>query len=68
MLKLYQFEIENSDAGESYLNRLKALQEIVAAGNIGEASKWHAANMVPISFIGTCFTRCSARSRMAPSR
>jgi hypothetical protein len=50
MLKLYQFEIENSDAGETYLNRLKALQEIVAAGNIGEASKWHAANMVAISF------------------
>lgn len=50
MLKLYQFEIENSDAGETYLNRLKALQEIVAAGNIGEANKWHAANMVAISF------------------
>lgn len=50
MLKLYQFEIENSDEGESYLNRLKVLQELVAAGDIGEASKWHAANMVAISF------------------
>jgi Type III restriction enzyme, res subunit len=50
MLKLYQFEIENNDEGESYLTRLKILQELVAIGNIGEASKWHAANMVAISF------------------
>jgi hypothetical protein len=50
MLKLYQFEIENNDEGEAYFNRLKALQDLVAAGNIGEASQWHAANMVAISF------------------
>ncbi|WP_295525980.1 DEAD/DEAH box helicase family protein [Novosphingobium sp. Chol11] len=50
MLKVYQFEIENSDAGESYLTRLNALQALVTAGNIGEASKWHSANMVAISF------------------
>jgi hypothetical protein len=50
ILKLYQFEIENSSEGEAYLTRLRVLQELVSAGNIGEASKWHAANMVAISF------------------
>ena len=50
MLKLYQFDIENSDEGESYLTKLNALKELVAAGNLGEASKWHSANMVAISF------------------
>lgn len=50
MLKLYQFEIENSDAGEIYLNRLTALQELVAAGNIGEANRWDVGQMVAISF------------------
>lgn len=50
MLKLYRIEIEDSDDGEVYLNKLKELQAIVAAGDIGQASKWHAANMVAISF------------------
>lgn len=50
MLKFYEFEIEDTDDGAVYLKRLEELKAIVAAGDIGEASKWHAANMVAISF------------------
>jgi hypothetical protein len=50
MLKLYEIEIDDSDDGEVYRKRLEELKAIVAAGDIGEASKWHAANMVAISF------------------
>jgi len=50
MLKFYQFEIEDSDDGAAYLKKLAELKAIVAAANIGEAGKWHAANMVAISF------------------
>jgi hypothetical protein len=50
MLKLYQFEIENSDDGLEYQKKLEILKELVAAGKIGEASKWNAPHMVAISF------------------
>ena len=50
MLRLYQIEIDDSDEGATYLKRLEELKTIVAAGDIGRASKWHAANMVAISF------------------
>ncbi len=50
ILKLYHFEIEDSDDGNTYLQRLQALQEIVAAGKIGEAGKWTANQMVAICF------------------
>ncbi|MGP3056688.1 DEAD/DEAH box helicase family protein [Serratia marcescens] len=50
MLKLYQFDIENSDDGIEYFNKLNVLKNLVAEGNIGEASKWNASNMVAISF------------------
>jgi hypothetical protein len=50
MLKLYHFEIEDTDDGNAYLQRLQALQEIVAAGKIGEAGKWEANQMVAICF------------------
>ncbi|HIE0647258.1 TPA: DEAD/DEAH box helicase family protein [Serratia marcescens] len=50
MLKLYQFDIENSDDGIEYYNKLNILKNLVAEGNIGEASKWNASNMVAISF------------------
>ena len=50
MLKLYEIEIDDSDDGEVYRKRLEELKVIVAAGDIGQASKWHAANMVAISF------------------
>jgi len=50
MLKLYQFEIENSDDGREYLAKLEVLKELVEAGSLGEASKWKTPNMVAISF------------------
>jgi len=50
MLKLYQFEIENSDDGLEYLKKLEVLKKLVAEGKIGEASTWNAPHMVAISF------------------
>ncbi len=50
MLRLYQFEIEDSDNGLKYKERLEVLQKLVTEGKIGEASKWNAAHMVAISF------------------
>lgn len=40
MLKVYHFEIEETDDGIEYANRLEALQDIVARGNIGQAKEW----------------------------
>ena len=50
MLKLYQFEIENTDPGLEYLKKLEVLKQLVADGKIGEASQWNAPHMVAISF------------------
>jgi hypothetical protein len=50
MLKLYQFEIENSDDGLEYQAKLEVLKKLVTDGKIGEASKWNAPHMVAISF------------------
>jgi hypothetical protein len=50
LLKVYQFEIEDSADGAAYEKKLKVLQELVKAGNIGEASKWNAGQMVAICF------------------
>jgi hypothetical protein len=50
MLKLYQFEIENTDDGLAYQKKLEVLKKLVAEGKIGEASKWNAPHMVAISF------------------
>ena len=50
IIKLYQFEIENTDVGLEYKAKLEALSALVASGKLGEASKWDAPNMVAISF------------------
>lgn len=50
MLRLYQFEIDGTDEGREYETKLNVLKELVAAGKIGEASKWNAPHMVAISF------------------
>lgn len=50
MLKVYHFEIDDSDDGQAYLKRLEALQKLVTEGKIGEASQWNAPHMVAISF------------------
>lgn len=50
MLKLYQFEIDNTEEGLDYQKKLEALKRLVAEGKIGEASQWNAPHMVAISF------------------
>ena len=50
LLKVYHFEIENSDDGKEYVKKLDALKNLVSSGNIGEASKWNAPHMVAICF------------------
>ena len=50
LLKVYHFEIDNNADGEAYEKKLKALQTLVTAGNLGEASKWNAGQMVAICF------------------
>ncbi len=50
MLKLYQFEIDNTDDGLAYQAKLEVLKKLVAEGKIGEASKWNAPHMVAICF------------------
>jgi hypothetical protein len=50
LIKLYQFEIENTDVGLDYKAKLEHLSALVASGKLGEASKWNAPHMVAISF------------------
>ncbi|MGA0584029.1 MAG: type III restriction endonuclease subunit R, partial [Castellaniella sp.] len=50
MLKLYQFEIENTDDGLEYQAKLETLKKLVSDGKLGEASQWNAPHMVAISF------------------
>ena len=50
LLKVYQFEIEDTPDGEAYEQKLKVLQELVKDGKLGEASKWNAGQMVAICF------------------
>jgi hypothetical protein len=50
MLKLYHFEIDDSDDGLEYLEKLETLKALVASGKLAEAGQWNAPNMVAISF------------------
>jgi hypothetical protein len=50
MLKVYHFEIDETDDGFEYSNRLEELQKIVARGDIGEAKKWDAPGVVAVTF------------------
>lgn len=50
LLKVYHFEIDNNEDGEAYEKKIKALQVLVTAGKIGEASQWNAGQMVAICF------------------
>ena len=50
LLKVYHFEIEDTDDGVEYDKKLRILQELVAEGKIGEASQWQAGQMVAICF------------------
>jgi hypothetical protein len=50
MLKVYHFEIDETDDGIEYSNRLEELQKIVASGDVGEAKKWDAPGVVAVTF------------------
>ena len=50
MIKMYHFEIEESDDGLDYAQRLEQLQDIVAQGDIGKAKEWNAPGMVAVTF------------------
>lgn len=50
MLKLYHFEIEDTDDGRAYQKKLEVLKKLVSDGKIGEASNWNAPHMVAICF------------------
>jgi hypothetical protein len=50
MLKVYNFEIDESDDGFEYSARLEELQKIVASGDVGEAKKWEAPGVVAVTF------------------
>ena len=50
LLKVYHFDIDNTEDGEDYEKKIRALQELVKNGKIGEASKWNAGQMVAICF------------------
>ena len=50
LLKVYRFEIDNNEDGEEYEKKISALQVLVKAGKLGEASRWNAGQMVAICF------------------
>lgn len=50
LLKMYHFEIDGTNGGDWYAERIHALQTLVKDGQIGEASKWNAGQMVAICF------------------
>lgn len=50
VVKVYQFEIENSETGKDYESRIKELQKLVNDKKIGDASKWNVGQMVAICF------------------
>jgi len=50
LLKIVQFEIEDTDDGDVYKSRLEQLQKLVTSGDIGQASSWNGGNMVAICF------------------
>ncbi|EAM4787329.1 type III restriction endonuclease subunit R [Salmonella enterica] len=50
MIKMYHFEIEESDDGLDYTKRLEQLQQIVAQGDIGKAKSWNAPGMIAVTF------------------
>ena len=50
MLKVYHFEIDETDDGFEYSKRLEELQKIVARGDMGEAKKWNAPGVVAVTF------------------
>jgi hypothetical protein len=50
LLKMYHFEIDGTDDGDVYTDRIHALQTLVKEGQIGEASQCNLGQMVAICF------------------
>jgi hypothetical protein len=50
LLKTYHFDIEDSDSGQEYQTKIKALQTLIKNGKLDEAAKWQAGQMVAICF------------------
>ena len=50
LLKMYHFEIDGTDDGDVYAERIHALQTLVKEGRIGEASQCNLGQMVAICF------------------
>ena len=50
ILKVYHFDIDNTEDGEAYEKKIRALQLLVTDGKLGEANRWNAGQMVAISF------------------
>jgi len=50
LLKLYHFDIDNTEDGEAYEKKIRALQQLVTNGRLGEANQWNAGQMVALSF------------------
>ena len=50
LLKVYHFDIDNTEEGEEYKKKIEALQVLVSEGRLGEASKWNSGQMVAICF------------------
>lgn len=50
MIKMYHFEIEETDDGLAYASRLEQLQQLVIDGEIGKAKSSSASGMVAITF------------------
>jgi hypothetical protein len=50
MITMYQFQVEDSDEGLIYKERLDELGGLIREGRIGEANKWNANHMVSICF------------------
>lgn len=50
MIKVYHFEIDESDDGLDYVERLEQLQQLVTDGDIGQAKNWDAPGMIAITF------------------
>ena len=50
MIKMYHFEIEETDDGLVYASRLEQLQKLIIDGEIGKAKSWNAPGMIAITF------------------
>jgi len=53
MLKVYHFDIQDTDDGKIYLERLEELKKLVASGTLGEVRSWNGGSQM----VAICFDR-----------